>query len=105
MMKPWNRWIKWAALYCGALLFLYFSITVLTPTLGTIIGYADQQPALQIIQQANAFSPESADKIRPQLDAAAQYARDEPTRTVLGLVAAGAVVAGLLALARSAQDD
>jgi ElaB/YqjD/DUF883 family membrane-anchored ribosome-binding protein len=45
------------------------------------------------------------DKIKPQLDAAAQYARDEPTRTVLGLVAAGAVIAGLIALARSAEDD
>ena len=63
-MKSWKRWIKWASLYCGTLLFLYFSITVLTPTLGTIVGYADQQPVLQVIQHANSSPPESVDKIR-----------------------------------------
>jgi ElaB/YqjD/DUF883 family membrane-anchored ribosome-binding protein len=45
------------------------------------------------------------DKVRPQLDAAARYVTEDPTRAALGLAAAGAVVAGLLALIRNAQDD
>ncbi|HEV7576338.1 MAG TPA: hypothetical protein VGO85_09855 [Caldimonas sp.] len=45
------------------------------------------------------------DKIKPQLDAAAAYAKEEPARAALGLAAAGAIVAGLIALARHAQDD
>jgi ElaB/YqjD/DUF883 family membrane-anchored ribosome-binding protein len=45
------------------------------------------------------------DRIKPQLDAAAAYAKEEPARAALGLAAAGAIVAGLIALARHAQDD
>ncbi len=45
------------------------------------------------------------DKIRPQLDAVTAYAKDEPVRAALGLAAAGAIVAGLIALTRSSQDD
>ncbi|MDQ6639162.1 MAG: hypothetical protein M3Z15_05795 [Pseudomonadota bacterium] len=45
------------------------------------------------------------DKIRPQIEAAAAYAKEEPTRAAIGLAAAGAIVAGLIALARRAQDD
>jgi hypothetical protein len=45
------------------------------------------------------------DKIKPQRDAAAAYAKEEPARAALGLAAAGAIVAGLIALARHAQDD
>lgn len=40
------------------------------------------------------------DKLRPQLDAAAAYARAEPARTALGVAAAGAVLVGLMALIR-----
>jgi ElaB/YqjD/DUF883 family membrane-anchored ribosome-binding protein len=45
------------------------------------------------------------DKIKPQIDAAAAYAKEDPARAALGLAAAGAIVAGLIALARHAQDD
>jgi len=45
------------------------------------------------------------DKIKPQLDAAAAYAKEEPARTALGLAAAGAIIAGLVALARQSEDD
>jgi ElaB/YqjD/DUF883 family membrane-anchored ribosome-binding protein len=45
------------------------------------------------------------DKIRPQIDAATAYAKEDPARAALGLAAAGAIVAGLIALARHAQDD
>lgn len=40
------------------------------------------------------------DKLRPQFDAAAAYARAEPARTALGVAAAGAVLVGLMALIR-----
>jgi len=45
------------------------------------------------------------DKIKPQIDAAAAYAKEEPARTALGLAAAGAIIAGLIALARQSEDD
>jgi ElaB/YqjD/DUF883 family membrane-anchored ribosome-binding protein len=45
------------------------------------------------------------DRIKPQIDAAAAYAKEDPARAALGLAAAGAIVAGLIALARHAQDD
>ena len=45
------------------------------------------------------------EKIKPQLDAAAAYAKEEPARTALGLAAAGAIIAGLIALARRSEDD
>ena len=45
------------------------------------------------------------DKVRPQVEAAASYVREDPTRAALGLAAAGAIVAGLVALARRAGDD
>jgi ElaB/YqjD/DUF883 family membrane-anchored ribosome-binding protein len=45
------------------------------------------------------------DKFKPQIDAAAAYAKEDPTRAALGLAAAGAIVAGLVALARHSQDD
>jgi ElaB/YqjD/DUF883 family membrane-anchored ribosome-binding protein len=45
------------------------------------------------------------DKLKPQIDAAAAYAKEDPTRAALGLAAAGAIVAGLIALSRSASDD
>ena len=45
------------------------------------------------------------EKIKPQIDAAAAYAKEEPARTALGLAAAGAIIAGLIALARQSEDD
>jgi ElaB/YqjD/DUF883 family membrane-anchored ribosome-binding protein len=45
------------------------------------------------------------EKVRPQVEAAASYVRDDPTRAVLGLAAAGAVIAGLVALSRQASDS
>jgi len=45
------------------------------------------------------------DKVRPQVEAAASYVAEDPTRAALGLAAAGAIIAGLVALARRAQDD
>lgn len=45
------------------------------------------------------------DKVRPQVEAAASYVKEDPTRAALGLAAAGAIIAGLVALARQAQDD
>jgi len=42
------------------------------------------------------------DKVRPQVEAAASYVREDPTRAALGLAAAGALIAGLIALARQA---
>jgi ElaB/YqjD/DUF883 family membrane-anchored ribosome-binding protein len=45
------------------------------------------------------------DKIRPQIDAAAAYAKDEPVRAAIGLAAAGAIIAGLIALTHGSDDD
>ena len=45
------------------------------------------------------------DKLRPRIDAAATYARDEPARTAAGLAAVGAALVGLLALMRRSSDD
>jgi ElaB/YqjD/DUF883 family membrane-anchored ribosome-binding protein len=45
------------------------------------------------------------DKVRPQVDAATAYVKEDPTRAALGLAAAGAIIAGLVALARHAQSD
>ena len=45
------------------------------------------------------------DKIKPQIDAAAAYAKEDPARAALGLAAAGAIIAGLIALTRHSQDD
>jgi ElaB/YqjD/DUF883 family membrane-anchored ribosome-binding protein len=40
------------------------------------------------------------ERLKPQIDAVASYAREEPTRAALGVVTAGAVLFGLLALIR-----
>ena len=45
------------------------------------------------------------DRIKPQIEAAAAYAKEDPARTALGLAAAGAIIAGLIALARRSEDD
>jgi len=45
------------------------------------------------------------DRLRPQLQAAANYAKDEPARAALGIAAAGAVLIGLMALIRSSDSD
>jgi ElaB/YqjD/DUF883 family membrane-anchored ribosome-binding protein len=45
------------------------------------------------------------DKVRPQIDAVASYAREDPARAALGAVAAAALVIGLVALVRRSQDD
>ncbi len=45
------------------------------------------------------------DRLKPQIDAAAAYAKDDPVRAAIGLAAAGAVIAGLIALTRGSQDD
>lgn len=45
------------------------------------------------------------DKLRPQLNAATDYAKDEPVRAALGVIAAGAALVGLFALLRNAGDD
>ena len=45
------------------------------------------------------------DRVRPQIDAATQYVKDDPARAALGLAAAGAVVAGLLALIGRSERD
>jgi ElaB/YqjD/DUF883 family membrane-anchored ribosome-binding protein len=45
------------------------------------------------------------DKVRPQVEAAASYVRDDPARAALGLAAAGALIAGLVALARQASGS
>ena len=45
------------------------------------------------------------DRIKPQLEAAAAYAKEDPVRAALGLAAAGAIIAGLIAMTRSSQDD
>jgi len=43
------------------------------------------------------------DKVRPQVEAAANYVKEDPARAALGLAAAGAIIAGLVALARQAS--
>jgi ElaB/YqjD/DUF883 family membrane-anchored ribosome-binding protein len=45
------------------------------------------------------------DKVRPRVEAAASYVKDDPARAAIGLAAAGALIAGLVALARSAGSD
>ncbi len=45
------------------------------------------------------------DKVRPQIDAMASYAKEDPARAALGAAAAAAVLIGLVALVRRSQDD
>jgi ElaB/YqjD/DUF883 family membrane-anchored ribosome-binding protein len=45
------------------------------------------------------------DKVKPQLDAVANYAKEDPARAALGAAAAAALVIGLVALVRRSQDD
>ncbi len=45
------------------------------------------------------------DKVRPQLDAMASYAKEDPAKAALGAAAAAALVIGLIALVRRSQDD
>jgi len=40
------------------------------------------------------------DKLKPQIDALATYAKEDPTRAALGVATAGAVLIGLLSLLR-----
>lgn len=44
------------------------------------------------------------DKLKPQLDAAVDYAKQDPTRTAIGLATAGAVIIGLLSLLGGDDD-
>lgn len=45
------------------------------------------------------------ERLRPQLEAAARYAREDPTRAALGVATAGALLIGLYALTRSSSDE
>lgn len=45
------------------------------------------------------------DRLRPQIDAVASYARDDPAKTALGVAIAGAALIGLLSLIRSSESD
>lgn len=45
------------------------------------------------------------DKLRPQIDAVTNYAKEDPARAALGMAAAGAVLVGLLALIRRSEND
>lgn len=45
------------------------------------------------------------EKVKPKVEAATAYVKEDPARTALGLATAGAIIAGLIALARSSQDD
>ncbi len=45
------------------------------------------------------------DRVRPQIDAVASYAKEDPARAALGAAAAAALIIGLVALARRSQDD
>lgn len=45
------------------------------------------------------------DRVRPQIDAVASYAKEDPARAALGAAAATALIIGLVALARRSQDD
>ena len=45
------------------------------------------------------------DRIRPQIDAATAYVKDDPTRATLGAVAAGAVLLGLLTMLGGSKDE
>jgi ElaB/YqjD/DUF883 family membrane-anchored ribosome-binding protein len=45
------------------------------------------------------------DKLKPQLDAAVDYAKQDPARTAIGIATAGALVVGLLSLLSGHDDD
>ena len=53
-----SRWLKLILIgLCLTVLLLgigYFCLATLTPSLGTIVAYADQQPPLRIVQPSNA---------------------------------------------------
>lgn len=48
---------------------------------------------------------EGVDKVRPRIDAAASYAKEDPARVALGVAAAGAVLVGLMSLIRHSERD
>jgi ElaB/YqjD/DUF883 family membrane-anchored ribosome-binding protein len=43
-------------------------------------------------------------RFQPQIDAVASYAKEDPTRAVLGVATAGAILFGLMSLLRSSDD-
>lgn len=47
----------------AGLFLVYFSIVVLTPTFGKIVGYANHQPLLHIIQRENPSPQEDVERI------------------------------------------
>ncbi len=79
------------------------------------IGNAKQQASDASDAAANAMSDawtslrEHADpmveRLRPQFEAAARYAREDPTRAALGVATAGALLIGLYALTRSSSSN
>lgn len=44
------------------------------------------------------------ERLRPQIDAVTNYAKEDPARAALGIAAAGAVLLGVLAMIRSSDD-
>ena len=45
------------------------------------------------------------DKIRPQIEAVAAYAKEDPVKAAAGVALAGAVLAGIVAMIRARSDD
>jgi hypothetical protein len=60
-MNP-RAWLILASI-AGALAFGWFTLVLLTPTFGKIVGYANQQPPLQIVQPARGWLPDDVAKI------------------------------------------
>jgi ElaB/YqjD/DUF883 family membrane-anchored ribosome-binding protein len=50
------------------------------------------------------YADPALDRLRPQFEAAARYARDEPTRTAIGVATGAAILIGLVALSRASRD-
>lgn len=57
------KWVKMSAIGATAICFFYFCVIVLTPTFGTIVGYADQPPPLRISQLADDAPRERVEKV------------------------------------------
>ncbi len=48
----------------GILLFGYFALVLLTPQYGQVVGYANEQPPLKVVQPANAAPAAQVEHIR-----------------------------------------
>lgn len=63
-----SRWLRLSLIALGSTLLLggvgYFCLATLTPSFGTIVAYANQQPPLRIVQPSNASGTVEVERMK-----------------------------------------